>query len=600
MDEQIPHLPLQKFGLNNIPAVPYVLTLTEPLATVLRLALRAYETRSAKDGLSVTYTIGNRTATAFEFLYGSPPSHPLLGVDTEIERVMKDGPEKLLERIKAARPKVSACTAGQSPIPSLPLEQPEQFAISWTTFADVYQDAYPQLSEWASSLTSTGAASEQFWPTIANFGFAYNLIILKLVDTAHSVKLRASFGDAWKDAGMDSLQAAGRLFCIDMSIFESFAPATVDNLVRFTPGTITLLEQDAATKTLTPLAVRVVSQDNAVVYSARSASPGAWLYALQAAKTSVTVYGIWLGHVYHWHLVTAAMQMTMYNNVPSGHPLRQLLEPQSNYLIPFDEVLLILWSFVAPPTSFDNPFKFLQLADQFANGREFFDDDPRVTIRKQGLQEAQFTEKTGWDLYPVIQNLLELWEVTENYVETFVSTTYATDVDVARDTALQAWITAAAAPAEGNVRGLPKMASRAALKDVLTSLIYRVTAHGISRLNNSANPVLTFSANYPPCLQSATLPCVNANLDTQTLLKLLPWTGTIGEVVNFYFTFVFSSPYGPFIPPGGVETNLPFPSGMKDPRNRAVVIYRDRLIEFINRYEPSNPQIGQWPLNIET
>jgi hypothetical protein len=105
--------------------------------------------------------------------------------------------------------------------------------------------------------------------------------------------------------------------------------------------------------------------------------------------------------------------------VPSGHPLRQLLEPQSNYLIPFDEVLLILWSFIAPPTSFDNPFKFLQLADQFANGREFFDDDPRVTIRKQGLQEAQFTEKTGWDLYPVIQNLLELWEVTENYVEIF-------------------------------------------------------------------------------------------------------------------------------------------------------------------------------------
>jgi len=48
-----------------------------------------------------------------------------------------------------------------------------------------------------------------------------------------------------------------------------------------------------------------------VAYSARSASPGAWLYALQAAKTSVTVYGIWLGHVYHWHLVTAAMQMTM-------------------------------------------------------------------------------------------------------------------------------------------------------------------------------------------------------------------------------------------------------------------------------------------------
>jgi len=36
------------------------------------------------------------------------------------------------------------------------------------------------------------------------------------------------------------------------------------------------------------------------------------------------------------------------------------------------------------------------------------------------------------------------------------------------------------------------------------------------------------------------LPAANASLDTQALLKLLPWTGTIGDLVNFYFTFVFS------------------------------------------------------------
>ena len=70
----------------------------------------------------------------------------------------------------------------------------------------------------------------------------------------------ALFGDRWSDAGMDAIQAAGRLYAIDMSIFESFAPATVDNLVRFTPGTITLLEQDAATKKLTPLAIKGVAQ----------------------------------------------------------------------------------------------------------------------------------------------------------------------------------------------------------------------------------------------------------------------------------------------------------------------------------------------------
>ena len=87
---------------------------------------------------------------------------------------------------------------------------------------------------------------------------------------------------------------------------------------------------------------------------------------------------------------------------------------------------------------------------------------------------------------------------------------------------------------------------------------------------------------------------------TASLLKMLPWTETLGELVNFYFTFVFSVPYESFIPLGGVETELPFPNGMKDARNRALVVFRNRLIEFINDYEPDNPQIYQWPLNIET
>ena len=68
---------------------------------------------------------------------------------------------------------------------------------------------------------------------------------------------------------------------------------------------------------------------------------------------SVTVYGIWLGHVYQWHIITAAMVMTMFENLSANHPVRKLLEPQSSYLIPFDDVLLLGWGSLAeaPPTS---------------------------------------------------------------------------------------------------------------------------------------------------------------------------------------------------------------------------------------------------------
>ena len=165
----------------------------------------------------------------------------------------------------------------------------------------------------------------------------------------------------------------------------------------------------------------------------------------------------------------------------------------------------------------------------------------------------------------------------------------------------QCWIAASSDPNGGNVAGLASMNNKAVLKSVLTSFLYRLRAHGISRLNNSANPALTFTANYPPCLQDSQLPSPQAQLNTPSLLAFLPKTSTIGKMVNFCFIFVFSPPYIPFIPSAGVNSNLFFPNGLDDPRNVALVARRNVLISFIEtEYEPNAPQIDQWPMNIET
>jgi hypothetical protein len=144
------------------------------------------------------------------------------------------------------------------------------------------------------------------------------------------------------------------------------------------------------------------------------------------------------------------------------------------------------------------------------------------------------------------------------------------------------------------------MDSRAALHRVLTSLLYRITAHGISRLNATANPALTFAANYPHCLQRSDIPKRGAQIDTKTLLTYLPNTETIGEAVNFYFSFVYSPPYEPFIPLSGVDTNLFFPGGTGGACNEALIRFRNGVASFIDDYEPQTPQRFQWPLNIET
>ncbi len=142
------------------------------------------------------------------------------------------------------------------------------------------------------------------------------------------------------------------------------------------------------------------------------------------------------------------------------------------------------------------------------------------------------------------------------------------------------------------------MNSKAALKQVLTSLIYRITMHGASRLNSHSLPALTFVANFPSCLQRTDMPSADSEFDTKTPLSYLPKTGTIGKQLDFYFIFVFSAPYEPFIPLNGVDGDLYF-KNPNDQRNKALIAYRETVIEMTEELQET-PQIHQWPLNIET
>ena len=439
---------------------------------------------------------------------------------------------------------------------------------------------------------------------IAEHGFGYNLIVPERVTGARARELRHAFGAAWDRTVRKALNA-GDLYVIDMSRFEALEAQTVDGSPRFTPSTITLLRRNPRRRTLTPLAIIVSGFQgrDRRVFSRSEASDGAWLYALQAAKASITTFGVWLGHVYHWHIVTAAMQMTMLNTLPTGHPVYQLLAPQSKFAIPFDNVLLALWPQIAPPTSLATGDEFLALANDFAAGRNYFDDDPKTTLKQLGLRRRDFSVDEPWDRYPVVQRLLTIWDLVESYVETFVRTTYASDAAVAADGALATWIATAGSPdasTGGNVRGLPAMDGRKALERVLKSLLYRITVHGISRLNSTSNPALTFVPNFPHCLQRTDIPKPTARIGTRRLLSYLPNTDAIGQAVTFYFTFAFSTPYEPFVPLGGVGEELFFPGGRDDRRNRALVDLRRGLVRFMNDYQPQMSERFQWPRNIET
>jgi hypothetical protein len=586
----------------NLPAVP--VDALGALDTLSKLSVRAQQEIQAKQGLTQRYTIGGVPRTGYAWLFGAPAASVLDAERQQLAKSLRANPGRApAELSRRARSRnVSAGAAAAKPVS---LELPQQFSISWTNFPNVRETGLPFLPEWAASLTSADSATRQFWPMIAQHGNGYNLIIPERVTAARARGLRAKFGAAWTPE-VGAASASGNLYVIDMSRFEVLRPPqSVDGAPRFTPATITLLIRNPRSKSLTPAAIIVSGYKGRGrrVFARKHATDGAWLYALQAAKASITLFGIWLGHVYHWHIVTAAMQMTMLNTLSSTHPIYQLLAPQSKYAIPFDNVLLSLWSQIAPPTSLATAADFLGLANDFAAGRSYFDDDPRTTLSKLGLRQQDFTVDTPWDQYPVVQRQLTVWDLVAAYVKTFVRTTYRSDAAVAGDQSLQAWIATASSPnptTGGNVRGLPRTNSRAALARVLTSLLFRITIHGISRLNSTSNPALTFVPNFPHCLQRTDIPGPRARIGTKALLSYLPNTDTISQAVTFYFTFAFSTPYQPFIPLGGVNTELFFSGGIGAPRNRALIDLRNGLAAFMNDYQPDMPQRFQWPRNIET
>ncbi len=514
--DPLPQLPLRS-SYPNLPAIPF----DEPgiTDTLARLNIRSKQIIQAKEGLSHLYTLDGVTRRAYTFLFGSKGGASNRRAMRALARSYRHDPDRaraeLVENL--GRPSDDGAARRGAPGP-FSLESPEQFSISWTTFTGVYEEGRANLSRWARSLTDADAATRQFWPMIAGHGFGYNLIIPELVTSARAGELRGEFGAAWT-AEVRAALGSGDLYVIDMSRFEALQPQDADGVTRFTPATVTLLIRNPRTKRLIPVAVIVSGFQGAgrQVYSRATATNGAWLYALQAAKTSITVFGVWLGHVYHWHIVTAAMQMAMLNTLPTTHPVSLLLAPQSRFAIPFDDVLLAAWTQIAPPTSLDTPEDFLALCNDYAAGRSYFDDDPYATVKQLGLRESQFSVSEPWDRYPVVRRLRSVWDMVEPYVKTFVRTTYASDGAVAGDADLQRWIATAGSPdpsTGGNVRGLPQVNSRKALEKVLTSLLYRITIHGVSRLNSTSNPALTFVSNFPHCLQRTDIPRPDARIGT--------------------------------------------------------------------------------------
>jgi len=205
---KLPQLPTRDLGLSNAPAFP--IDVAGMLNTLIRLSIRFKQREQALQGLSKTYTIGGKTARAYDFLIG----HESLEAkhEAQVKALREQLGHNTLEIVPtivetiASRTESAATSGGE--LTQLPLDDPRQWSISWTTFPDVRALGAPHLDAWAATVdvTQPEKATEAFWPVIATYGRSYNLLLpQKVSDTG---QWRDLFGDAWTPR-LDAAAAAG-------------------------------------------------------------------------------------------------------------------------------------------------------------------------------------------------------------------------------------------------------------------------------------------------------------------------------------------------------------------------------------------------------
>jgi hypothetical protein len=145
---KLSQLPARDLGFKNAPAFP--IDVAGMLDTLFRLSIRFKHREQALQGLSKTYTIGGKTARAYDFLIG----HASLEAkeQAQLQALREQLGHNTLEivptivEIIASQTKSAATPGGE--LTQLPLDDPRQFSVSWTTF--------PMSSPWGRRVWMSG------------------------------------------------------------------------------------------------------------------------------------------------------------------------------------------------------------------------------------------------------------------------------------------------------------------------------------------------------------------------------------------------------------------------------------------------------------
>jgi hypothetical protein len=157
-----------------------------------------------------------------------------------------------------------------------------------------------------------------------------------------------------------------------------------------------------------------------------------------------------------------------------------------------------------------------------------------------------------WNLYPILDFQLRLYDVVLNYTTVVIDAFYASDADVKADAKVQAFARLMLAADGGNLRQITAsnaVATRAELAEVTAGLLYLGLAHSTESLQDFVLPRVASMAHLPQRLMITALPDPLRTYETWEIVAAAPNNEIYSRCANFAMLFIGSSTTSPsFVP----------------------------------------------------
>jgi len=293
-------------------------------------------------------------------------------------------------------------------------------------------------------------------------------------------------------ATLESARKDGRLFLLDHAAIGGIRPR---NGYLAVPITLFHVNEQGQ---LLPLAIQLQQTPGPDV-PIFTPKDDYWLWTTVKAyvqSADATVHEV-SSHLLRTHLVMETFAVAMHRRLHRRHPVHQLLAPHFHATMAINHSARTVMLKKGGPidkTLAPGAEGSLELIKQEYEGWDF-----SICHLEKDLTTRGVDNESVLTSYHYRDDGLRMWQAIDSYVKQIVNYWYDNDAMIKNDEELQAWFDELQDPEQGRVKGLPyegQIHTRSALQEVLTSIIFTVTAEH-SSVNNGQYAMFGYPPNVP-------------------------------------------------------------------------------------------------------